>query len=613
MIFHRFALLFSVVIAIAAVLLQWNMAIGFDALDVRWWTWLVKAIYATGGLPSELTHPLWWTGAALIIAWGTLVFFAMRPSTKTLGDGADARNTHGSARWAVWRDVVKSGLLAKHGAVVGGFKRRFGVRLLRHDGPEHIMAFAPTRSGKGVALVVPTLLSWMESVLVLDIKGENYAFTAGWRKLIGQRVLRFDPSNLKNKVRYNPLAEVRIGTDHEIADCQNIAAMIIDPDGKGLQDFWKEGGWEWLVALVLHVIYRVRRNDGRLANLADVRSFMASGGDDSDEELENAADAFNRVLNDMIAFDHGRDSVNREVHDAAREMFKTPDATRGGLHKTAKTTLALYADPIVSRNISASDFRISDLMNGDRPTSLYIVIPPSDIQRLRPLIRLLINQFLTRLTSEMEFENGATKKHYKYRLLLMFDEFTSIGKLEIFEKALAFMAGYGLKAYIIIQDRVQLQKEYGKEETITSNCHVKIAYAPNNVDTAKYLETLSGKTTLVQRKRSRSHGRGGSVSDSISEVARPLMTADETMAMPFIRKGWFNRVIPGDMLIYVAGYRPIYGRQVLYFQDKIFKNRAAIEPPTADASKTITHTPATPVVASLSYEAALQHVEKAEL
>src|SRR3546814_142803 len=172
-------------------------------------------------------------------------------------------------------------------------------------------------------------------------------------------------------------------------------------------------------------------------------------------------------------------------------------------------------------------------MQAEQLASLYIVIPPSDIKRLRPLIRILLNQFLTRLTAEMDFEGGRSVKHYKHRLLLMLDEFTSVGKLEIFEGSLAYMAGYGLKAFIIVQDLTQLQKCYGKEESITSNCHIRIAFAPNKIETARVLSDMSGKTTLIQRKRSQSRQPGqlsGNVSDSIAEVARPLMTADECMS-----------------------------------------------------------------------------------
>lgn len=618
MILLRLAFLVVTAAGVAAVLFQWNMAVGFNALDARWWTWLFKAIKATGGnLPRELTYPLWWTGAAMVSAWAVMIFIAQRPSTRTVGGGTDARNTHGSSRWATWRDVVKSGLVDKHGAVVGGFKRAWKTVMLLHDGPEHILAFAPTRSGKGVALVITTLLTWLQSVLVLDIKGENYALTAGWRKLIGQRVIKFDPSNIDGSARYNPLAEIRAGTDHEMADCQNIASIIIDPDAKGLKDYFLAAGWEWLSAVILHVVYRVQRDDGRTATLADVHEFMSIGEDDGDDELSNADDNFDRLLDDMMRFEHGRESVNRAVRRAAAQMHKKAPNERSGVHSSANVQLALYSDPIVARNISECDFRIADLMNGEQPTSLYIVIPPSEIQRMRPLIRIILNQFLTRLTSHMEFEGGATKKHYKHKLLLMLDEFTSIGKLEIFEKALAYMAGYGLKAFIIVQDTIQLQKEYGRDESITSNCHVRIAYAPNKTETAEVLSKMTGKTTLQQRKRSKSYGKGGSVSDSVSEVARPLMTADECMSMPGIRKGPFGRVKPGDMLIFVAGHRPIYGRQILYFQDKVLKKRAAIpapgaESPAIDAGDPSPASAHTPVVEPLSYEAVLSQVEKAE-
>ena len=593
MIIQRVVLVLIFIISIVLILVQWNAAVGFDAFDLRWWVWLAKTLFATAGLPNELIYPLWWTGAGAFIVMAASTLLFNRPRSRTLHGGADARNTHGSARWASRRDLHSSGLSGSKGVVVGGFKGTLSTRTLRHNGPEHILCFAPTRSGKGVSLVVPTLLSWTESVLVLDIKGENYALSAGWRAKMGQRVLRFDPASLTGSVRYNPLAEVRLGTDYEIADCQNIASMIIDPDGKGLKDFWMQSAWEWLSAAILHQLYRIQREDKRTATLADVHAFMSVGHDESEnsedgkgenDERANSSDdeSFNRLLDDMARFDHGREGVNAEIRRCAGRMRKRASAERSGVHSSASVQLALYSDPIVAANTSTSDFRISDLMNGDTPTSLYIVIPPSDIARLRPLVRILMNQFLTRLMANMEFEGGSQKRHYKHRLLLMLDEFTSIGKLEIFEKALAFMAGYGIKAFIIVQDLVQLQKVYGREESISSNCHIRIASAPNNIQTAKLLSDMAGKTTLIQVKRSRSQspGRTSNVSDTISEVARPLMTPDETMSLPGIRKGLFGRTIAGDMLIFIAGHAPIYGRQKLYFQNKKFLRRAAIDAPT---------------------------------
>ena len=613
MIMQRAALGTIFVFSAAIVLVQWNMAVGFDAFDPRWWIWLGKTLFASGGLPGDLIYPIWWTGAGAFIAMAAATFLFNRPRSKTINGGADARDTHGSAHWASRRDMLSgrviqtSGLTGSKGVVVGGHKRALSTRTLHHDGPEHILCFAPTRSGKGVSLVVPTLLNWTESVLVLDIKGENYALSAGWREHQGQRVLRFDPASLTGSVRYNPLAEVRLKTDYEIADCQNIASMIIDPDGKGLKDFWMQSAWEWLSAAILHQLYRSKHEDKRIATLADVHAFMSVGHDETvAPDSKSDDESFDRLLGDMARFNHGRETVNAEIRRCAGRMLKRASAERSGVHSSASVQLALYSDPIVAANTSVSDFRIKDLMNAERPTSLYIIIPPSDIARLRPLVRILMNQFLTRLMADMAFEGGAQQRHYSHRLLLMLDEFTAIGKLEIFEKALAFMAGYGLKAFIIVQDLTQLQKEYGREESITSNCHIRIAFAPNKIETAKLLSDLTGKTTLMQVKRSRSlnPGGGSNVSDTISEVARPLMTPDETMSMSGIHKGLFGRTVAGDMLIFVAGHPPIYGRQRLYFQSRKLRRRAGMTLSNDDPSSPQTSG------ASQPYRAVLEKLEK---
>lgn len=572
-------------LTVAAILLQWHWAIGFQAGDARWWVWLLRNIRITGGLPVELLYPLYWSAAAgLLLMAGSLLLWS-RAGTETLHGDKDARNTHGSARWARRSDVRRAGLLQSAGVIVGGWKGPLKISALRHDGPEHIMAYAPTRSGKGVGLVLPTLLSWMESVLVLDIKGENYALTAGWRASIGQRVLRFDPAALTGSARYNPLAEVRINTDYQVADCQNIANMIIDPQGAGLKDFWMKEGWAWLSAAILHVLYRIHRDSGgaRVGTLADVLEFM-SVGDDGELAVEgsNADESFKALLDDMQQYDHGDKVANSMVRAAASGMRKRAPNERSGVHSSAKVELALYADPIVARNIAVCDFRIDDLMNAEAPTSLYIVIPPRDIKRLRPLFRLMINQILNRLMPELQFANGVGVRNYKHRLLLMLDEFTAVGKLEIFQEALAYMAGYGIKAFIIIQDMAQLHLAYGKEEAITSNCHIRIAYAPNKIETARMLSEMTGKTTLVQRRRSRSRNAGqagGNVSDSIAEVGRNLLTPDECMSLPGMRKGTRGKSIPGHMLVFAAGSPPIYGRQYLFFQDKELNQRASIPAP----------------------------------
>jgi type IV secretion system protein VirD4 len=211
-------------------------------------------------------------------------------------------------------------------------------------------------------------------------------------------------------------------------------------------------------------------------------------------------------------------------------------------------------------------------MRYDKPVSLYFVVKPVDKDRIRPFVRLFVTQVIRRLADSMEFKDGEQVQNYKHRLLIMLDEFPSLGKLQIFEEALAFIAGYGMKAYLIIQDIAQLRKIYGKDEAITGNCHVKVAYATSNPDTAKYLSEISGITTIVKESESVSGDRMSifkkSASVSVQEISRPLLTVDECMRLKGPEKDSTGRLIlvPGDMLVFVAGYAGIYGKQMLFFK-----------------------------------------------
>jgi type IV secretion system protein VirD4 len=262
-------------------------------------------------------------------------------------------------------------------------------------------------------------------------------------------------------------------------------------------------------------------------------------------------------------------------------MLSKSDSELSGVVNTATANLALYKDPVVAMNTSRCDFRLDDLMNNEKPVNLYLVVSPADIDRLRPLLRIFIAQLLNKLTGSMEFENGASVAKYKHRLLLLLDEFTSLGKISIVERAIAYMAGYGVKGYFIVQDTKQLNQAYGQDNALMANCHIRIAYAPNLAETAEYLSKMLGQTTVVDRKTSisKSVKSGASRSMSVTETARPLLTPGECMTLPGMTKGNDGKVIPGDMLIITAGNHPIYGRQVLYFQDPVFSARAKIPAP----------------------------------
>lgn len=508
---------------------------------------------------------------------------------------------HGSARWAREDEIRRMGYLNQQGVYVGGWLKRYsGIGLLlrafqgkpreellylRHNGPEHILCFAPTRSGKGVGLILPTLLAWAGSSLNLDIKGENWALTSGWRKSQGHTVLRFDPSDSSGSgCAFNPLDEIRLTSLEAVQDVQNMALMLVDPDGKGLGDHWTKAAFAFFSGLILHCCVMVRHKEGRMPTLQELTLMMA------DPERDTAA-----LLDEMMAIPHAElfrefapdadpragDACHVFIASSAREMASKAENEASGVLSSALVNMALYRDPIININTARSDFRIHDLMNHENPVDLYLVVPPSGIDRVRPLMRLMVDMIIRRVCDKMEFADGASKAGYRHRLLLMLDEFTSLGKLPIIEKAIAYIAGYGGKMFIIVQDIKQLNEAYGKENAIMANCHTRIAYAPNDPETARLLSDMVGKTTVVEKKISITSSRGGrSKSTNISETARPLLTPDECSRLPGAEKDAEGKVTkPGHMLVFTAGQNPVYGMQILYFKDPVFAQRAKMPAP----------------------------------
>lgn len=500
---------------------------------------------------------------------------------------------HGSARWANIKDIRAAGLIPRvrsfwqivtgkepatsSGVYVGAWLDKEGKQhYLRHNGPEHVLCYAPTRSGKGVGLVVPTLLSWGHSAVITDLKGELWALTSGWRqKHAKNKVLRFEPATANGSVCWNPLDEIRAGTENEVGDVQNLATLLVDPDGKGLESHWQKTSQALLVGVILHALYKAKA-DGTTASLPSVDGMMADPNRDIGE-----------LWMEMTTYGHVDGQNHPVVGSAARDMMDRPDEEAGSVLSTAKSYLALYRDPIVARNVSKSEFAIKDLMHHDNPVSLYIVTQPNDKARLRPLVRVMVNMVVRLLADKMDFENGRPVAHYKHRMLMMLDEFPSLGKLEIMQESLAFVAGYGIKCYLICQDINQLKSRetgYGHDESITSNCHVQNAYPPNRVETAEHLSKLTGQTTVAKEQITTSGRRTsallGQVSRTIQEVQRPLLTPDECLRMPGpVKTDSGDIAEAGDMVVYVAGYPAIYGKQPLYFKDPIFQARASIPAP----------------------------------
>ena len=459
--------------------------------------------------------------------------------------------TYGSARWADAREVARAGLFGDAGVFLG----RFSARYLRHDGPEHVLAFAPTRSGKGVGLVVPTLLSWTGSAVIHDIKGENWKLTAGWRARFSHALL-FNPTD-RCSAHYNPLLEVRRG-EQEVRDAQNVADILVDPEGAlERRNHWEKTSHSLLVGAILHILYAEEEK-----TLARVATFL------SDPQRP-----FTATLRRMMTTNHLGTREAPQVHpvvaSAARELLNKSENERSGVLSTALSFLGLYRDPTIAEVTSRCDWRIADLVDAERPVSLYLVVPPSDISRTKPLVRLVLNQIGRRLTERLDGEAGQGRRH---QLLLMLDEFPALGRLDFFETALAFMAGYGIRAFLIAQSLNQIDRAYGEHHSILDNCHVRVAFATNDERTARRISDALGTATEQRAMRNYAGHRLAPwlahVMVSRQETARALLTPGEVMQLP-----------SADELVLVAGLAPIRARKLRYYEDRNFRDRV-VPPPT---------------------------------
>ncbi|WP_432769001.1 MAG: conjugal transfer protein TraG [Sphingopyxis sp.] len=549
----------SIVIFAVWAATQWTAgALGFQpALGAPWfrlgdypvypppaffWWWFAYDAYAP---------PIFYRGAMIAASGGFISIIVAIAMSVWRARERQRAETYGSARWAEAGDIRRAGMLGDAGVILG----RFGRTYLRHDGAEHILCFAPTRSGKGVGLVVPTLLTWPGSCIVHDIKGENWQLTSGFRAQHG-RVLLFDPTNIASAA-YNPLLEVRRGA-WEVRDVQNVADVLVDPEGSlEKRNHWEKTSHSLLVGAILHVLYAEEDKSlaGVAAFLSDPRRGIAS------------------TLRIMQTTAHlGEAGVHPVVAAAAQDLLNKSANERSGVLSTAMSFLGLYRDPVIAAVTRRSDWRIADLVAGETPTSLYLVVPPGDISRTKPLIRLILNQIGRRLTEEL---NPQARPQ---RLLLMLDEFPALGRLDFFESALAFMAGYGIKAFLIAQSLNQIEKAYGQNNAILDNCHVRVSFATNDERTAKRISDALGTATEMRAMKNYAGHRLspwlGHLMVSRTETARALLTPGEVMQLP-----------PDQEIVMVAGVAPIRASKARYYTDPRFMARILPPPGPLEAGE----------------------------
>ena len=479
----------------------------------------------------------------------------------------------GTARWAKKKDLKKAGLLQKKGGMIIGqlaeavvFSTYDNVKdsvILHLKKPAHkiiqsgiynVLLSAPTRSGKGVSSVIPTLESYPGSVIVLDFKGENFDKTSGFRSRFG-KVYRWEPTGDKGH-HFNPMMEIRGGED-AFSDANLIADILTTPasgGGNATSDHFQTGAKDFLTALILHCLC----SDWKNKSFPGCREFLA---------LSDPTDSDNKkyIYDLMINSDHGDPMIHQAVVEGATAQRNRPDDEGGSMLSTVNNALAVFADAKIKRNTWNSEFYINEFAETKVPISLYLTIQYSDVQRIAPLIRMFITLFSRRFTGG---ETSATNRKFKVPLLFILDEFDKLGRIDELEMNMGIHNGFGIHYFLIFQSLNQLNKIYTKDHSFLAHCRNSIFYAPGagELENAELISKICGRESISRANVSYSGGRSGigyaNKSYSNQDQERNLINADEVMKLPL-----------NNFILICQGLPPYIGVKNVYYEDPVFKAR----------------------------------------
>jgi len=455
---------------------------------------------------------------------------------------------HGAARFAKEGEIRRGGFRGDDGIVLGKKSGRF----LTFAGNEHCIVEAPTRSGKGVGIVIPNLLSWTGSVVILDVKRENHEATAGFRAKHGQAVYLFNPTDPDGKTaRYNPLAYIdRANPDQAIIELQKIATMLFVPPERG-EPFWTDSARTAFVGVgaylaqadapfTIGAIYR-------LMTTGDTRGY------------------FRKVLEDRSL------RLSTGCRNALADFTSGADNTFAGIVQTVTSKLSLWLNPRVDAATEESDFDLRELRM--RPMSIYLGVSPDELDRVAPLYNLLFQQLIDLNVRDLPDDGTPIK------VLVLLDEFPRIGRAQVIASAFSYVAGYGIRLLPVIQSRSQLRAVYGEHvaDEIVSNCGVEVAFTPKELRVANELSERIGYVGQEAVTRSLTiHGILANRSKSMSDHRRALLLPQELMQFP-----------ADELLLLRGGMPPIRGDKIRYFTDGHFTRRLMPAPIVAPISRRI--------------------------
>lgn len=458
---------------------------------------------------------------------------------------ARRRPLHGAARWASGSEQRRAGLRAHRGIVLG----RADGGFLMADGPEHVMLYAPTRTGKGVGVVIPNLLAWQDSVVVLDIKRENFLATAGYRAESGQTVHLFDPLARDGRTaRFNPLGHVDRTDPIAVLDELQRMAVMLFPVHERADPFWAEAARTGFIGVGGYVA----ATSERPFTLGEIFRQLTAG------------DARARLPRILAAREQEGRSLPGPVVAALTDFTSSSENTFASVRQSITTRMGLWLNPRVDAATAASDFDLRDLRGGR--LSLYLGATPDNMLRIQPLYALLFQQLV-------DLNSRALPGPVDRPALIVLDEFARLGPAPVLAHAFAWVAGYGLRLLAVLQSPSQLRAIYGPDvaEEVMTNCGVEIVFAPKELKIAQELSDRLGAYTTDGRSRSRPTGLSpGRRSTTVSDQRRALMLPQELMQLP-----------QTALIVLKAGLPPIRGRKIAYFRERVFQRRLRPAPDLA--------------------------------
>jgi type IV secretion system protein VirD4 len=462
---------------------------------------------------------------------------------------APKKSLHGTAAFATEAEIRKHGLRAKRGIIIGKKRGRYLV----FGGTEHVIIEAPTRTGKGVGVVIPNLLTWEDSVVVLDVKRENFEATAGFRKRHGQAVYLFNPTDREGRTaRFNPLSYIDRADENEvIIELQKIATMLFVAPERG-EPFWTDSAKTGFIGVgafiaqdqsqpfTIGAIYRAMTQ-------GDVRGFYRYQLERSDLQL------------------------SMPCRSALSDFTSGAEPTFASIVQSITSKLSLWLNPNVDAATQASDFDLRDMRK--KPISLYLGVSPDELDRVAPLYNLIFQQLID--LNVRTLPDATTP----LQLLVILDEFARLGRAAVLQAAFSYVAGYGIRLLPVIQSRSQLRAVYGNHGTddIVANCGVELAFTPKEMKVANELSERIGY--IGQESVSRSISQDGFFSKrsrSISDQRRALILPQDLMKFP-----------EHEMLIIRGGMSVARANKIRFYNERLFKRRVHPSPKIAAIAPTL--------------------------